>query len=119
MTSHEFAAIVHRAAREFRIAHHNLSRLWLTDEEGPIMEGWPGVGWVITGGESGWKARPAELDWFRGIRDASSMASIPFFHKQHGGRGTDHKAKRSGDLAVLDGELYQEYPVISGQEELF
>lgn len=69
-----------------------------------------GIGWVITGGESGFSARPADLDWFRHIRDACRMVGIPFFHKQHGGRGTSHAAKRGGKYAILDGEIIQEYP---------
>lgn len=69
------------------------------------------VGWVITGGESGWSARPAELDWFRGVRDACAAAGVAFFHKQHGGRGTGHRAKRAGQFAVLDGVVHQAYPV--------
>jgi len=72
-----------------------------------------GVGWVITGGESGWRARPAELDWFRGIRDACLIAGIPFFHKQHGGRGVTHKDKRAGEYAELDGVVHQAYPSVT------
>jgi len=70
------------------------------------------VGWVISGGESGWSARPASLDWFRELRDACSIAGIPYFHKQHGGRGTDHKAKRSGEFADLDGVIHQARPSV-------
>ena len=69
-----------------------------------------GITWVIDGGESGWKARPAQLDWFRTIRDACEYAGIAYFHKQHGGRGTTHAAKLGGDLAVLDGRLHHESP---------
>jgi protein gp37 len=69
-----------------------------------------GIRWVISGGESGFKARPAELDWFRTIRDACQLAGIPLFHKQHGGRGVTHKAKRSGELAAIDGVVHQAYP---------
>lgn len=68
------------------------------------------IGWVITGGESGHKARPAELDWFREVRDACKLAGVPFFHKQHGGVGTTHEAKRGGKLALLDGVLHHEMP---------
>lgn len=98
----------------------------------PLLEdlGWPAeiakqltnarIGWVITGGESGFDARPAELDWFRHIRDACHLAGVPFFHKQHGGRGVTHAAKRGGKHAILDGVLIQEYPRESeGQPSLF
>jgi len=40
--------------------------------------------WVIVGGESGPKARPAHPDWFRSIRDQCQSAGVPFFFKQWG-----------------------------------
>ncbi len=70
------------------------------------------IGWVITGGEAGWDARPAELDWFREVRDACALAGVPFFHKQHGGVGMTKDIKRGGTLAVLDGELHHAMPVV-------
>lgn len=69
-----------------------------------------GVGWVITGGEAGWHARPAVEDWFREVRDACAIAGIPFFHKQFGGRGTTKESKRGGKLAALDGVLHHAMP---------
>jgi protein gp37 len=68
------------------------------------------IGWVISGGEAGFGARPADLDWFREIRDACQIARIPFFHKQHGGAGVTKSAKRGGRLAELDGVLWHEMP---------
>jgi protein gp37 len=44
-----------------------------------------GIGWVITGGESGPHARLCEAEWVRDIRDACTDAGVPFFHKQWGG----------------------------------
>lgn len=43
-----------------------------------------GIDWVITGGESGPNARPAEPEWYRSIRDQCSSANIPFHFKQWG-----------------------------------
>ena len=40
------------------------------------------IRWVIDGGESGAKRRPADDDWFRGIRDACMDHGVPYFHKQ-------------------------------------
>ena len=40
--------------------------------------------WVIAGGESGPKARPAHPDWFRQIRDHCQAAGVPYFFKQFG-----------------------------------
>ena len=65
------------------------------------------VHWVIAGGESGPRAREMELSWVRDLRDQSIDAGVAFFLKQLGGA----RGKRSGDLAVLDGRLWQEYPV--------
>lgn len=70
-----------------------------------------GIGWVISGGEAGFKARPADIEWFREIRDACREAGIPYFHKQHGGPGTTKTIKRGGKLATLDGRLWHQMPV--------
>lgn len=42
--------------------------------------------WIITGGESGPKARPSHPDWFRSLRDQCRAAGVPFFMKQMWGR---------------------------------
>jgi len=68
------------------------------------------IDWIIAGGESGPGFRPAELDWFRNIRDQCkpgySRISEPmaFWFKQLGGAG----ATRGGKL--LDGVKYNELP---------
>ena len=43
---------------------------------------WPGLDWIIAGGESGPRARPAHPDWFRALRDQCAAAGMPFFMKQ-------------------------------------
>lgn len=63
-----------------------------------------GIGWVITGGESGPNARPLDAKWVREIRDACQSACIPFFHKQWGGR----TPKQNG--RALDGVVWDEMP---------
>ncbi len=70
------------------------------------------VGWVIAGGESGHEARPCELSWLRDIRDACTEAAVPFFLKQLGGPAAGKEGKRGGELAVLDGERHQAFPVV-------
>lgn len=67
-----------------------------------------GIGWVITGGESGPRARPLDSAWVREIRDACQTASVPFFHKQWGGR-----TPKSGGRE-LDGRLWNEMPSLVG-----
>lgn len=63
-----------------------------------------GIGWVITGGESGPGARPLDPDWVREIRDRCATSGVPFFHKQWGGR-TPKAGGRS-----LDGRVWSEMP---------
>lgn len=43
-----------------------------------------GIHWVIAGGESGSGARPAEVDWFRAVRDECRERGVAFFFKQWG-----------------------------------
>ncbi len=66
------------------------------------------IGWVIAGGESGPGCRPAELDWFRQLRDQCQAAGVPYFLKQLGGASA--QSKRAGDEAVLDGRRWTEIP---------
>lgn len=42
------------------------------------------IQWVITGGESGHRARPVHPDWVRSLRDQCAAAGVPFFFKQWG-----------------------------------
>jgi protein gp37 len=63
-----------------------------------------GIDWVITGGESGPKARPLDPDWVRTIRDKCSVDEVPYFHKQWGGR----TPKAGG--RELDGLIWSEMP---------
>lgn len=63
-----------------------------------------GIGWVITGGESGPHARPLNQEWVREIRDLCLAARVPFFHKQWGGR----TSKQGG--RELDGLVWDEMP---------
>ena len=62
--------------------------------------------WVIVGGESGWGARPMDLDWVRVLRDQTNDTNVPFFLKQLGGE----RDKRGGTTAVVDGRQWREMP---------
>ncbi|MCF8719240.1 DUF5131 family protein [Nitrospina gracilis] len=42
------------------------------------------INWVITGGESGPKARPSDPNWFREVRDDCQASKVSYFHKQNG-----------------------------------
>jgi hypothetical protein len=43
-----------------------------------------GLNWVISGGESGPRSRPAHPDWVRSIRDQCQASGVAFLHKQWG-----------------------------------
>jgi protein gp37 len=67
------------------------------------------IDWVITGGESGSRkdVRPAQLDWFRSIRDQCIDAEVAYFHKQHGG---SMKVDGVWGGRVLDGITWDQMP---------
>ncbi|MGW0893156.1 DUF5131 family protein [Saccharopolyspora sp. NPDC002578] len=62
------------------------------------------IDWVITGGESGPRARHCNPEWVRQIRDKCEESSVPFFHKQWGGR-----MPKSGGRE-LDGRVHNAMP---------
>lgn len=70
-----------------------------------------GIGWVITGGESGPNARPCDPEWVRTIRDRCLEARVPFFHKQWGGI----RPKSGGRL--LDGREWNELPLLRNSDD--
>lgn len=64
----------------------------------------PMLSWVITGGESGPHARPADIAWVKSLRDQCVEAGVPFFFKQWTKAGSiDH-------APMLDGRLWREFP---------
>ena len=65
------------------------------------------IHWVITGGESGPKARKADPFWFNSIKNQCRIAGIPFFHKQNGG---NRKINGSWGGRKLFGMEYNEFP---------
>lgn len=71
---------------------------------GPVELDLTGIDWVITGGESGPRARPFDPAWALSIRDQCRTAGVKFFHKQNGGRNK----KKTGRL--LGGVTYDEMP---------
>jgi protein gp37 len=71
---------------------------------GPVTLDLTGLDWVITGGESGPRARAFDPAWALFVRDQCAAAGVKFFHKQNGGRNK----KETGRL--LDGRTYDEIP---------
>jgi protein gp37 len=59
---------------------------WCSEHDNECSYGhWLGidrVDWVIAGCESGRGARPAQVDWYRAMRDQCADAGVPFFLKQ-------------------------------------
>lgn len=72
-----------------------------------LVERW--VDWIISGGESGYNPRPANLDWFRQTRDDCQKWGAAYFHKQHGG-STRIDGVWGG--RVLDGRTWDEMPAV-------
>lgn len=77
----------------------------------PLIEALPrlnlsGIHWLIAGGESQAGCRPADLDWFRDLRDQCRASGVAFFLKQLGG----HPSKRGGDEAVIDDGSWVQMP---------
>lgn len=83
-----------------------------------------GIHWVITGGESGPRARFCNPNWVREVRDQCVSAGVPLFHKQWGTyrsnplvceEGWSESRAAAGDPhgkggALLDGRLWREMP---------
>jgi protein gp37 len=70
------------------------------------------IHWVITGGESGPRYRRCDPAWVRELRDNCQHDGVAFFFKQWGG-----KSPKSGGR-LLDGQTYDEYPVLPQQLEM-
>ena len=62
-----------------------------------------GLTWVVDGGESGRGRRPAQHEWFAGLRDQCVAAGVPYFHKQ----GNSH---RPGEDRLLNGQTWEQFP---------
>jgi protein gp37 len=61
---------------------------------------WPWLSWVIAGAETGPRARPADLDWFRSLRDQCQDLGAPYFLK----------AINAKHGHLLDGREWREFP---------
>lgn len=57
---------------------------WHHRPHGNRDDKWPGIDWVVVGGESGPNARPMHPAWARSLRDQCTAAGVPFLFKQWG-----------------------------------
>ena len=63
------------------------------------------IGWVITGGESGPKARPSSPSWFRELLGQCKSAGVPFHFKQWGDWAPSQRLRRSAAEATSSREV--------------
>jgi protein gp37 len=69
-----------------------------------------GIDWVIAGCESGTRRRPADLAWFRSLRDQCQAASVPFFLKQAAIPEAVGAPRVVRKMPALDGKVWAEIP---------
>jgi protein gp37 len=69
---------------------------------------WEFVKWLISGGESGPRARPSHPDWHRATRDWCAANGITYFFKQWGEWAPTHPdwPRCSGSVMANDGTIY-------------
>jgi len=71
-----------------------------------------GIDWVIVGGESGVGARPMNSEWAMNIKDQCKDQKTAFFFKQWGAWGADgRKRSKKANGRILEGKVWEEYPV--------
>jgi protein gp37 len=74
---------------------------------GPLALDLTDISWLIAGAESGHGARPANVEWFRGLRDQCVASDTRFFLKQFAHNG------RKLPLPELDGRQWLEMPEVT------
>jgi protein gp37 len=84
--------------------HNLLVPITIFGDEGDYY--FPGLDWVVCGGESGPNARPSHPDWFRNVRDQCQAAGVPFFLKKITEKGRKIPFERFPDDLKI-----REYPV--------
>lgn len=130
-----------RAWQGVRAVHLLGWRTWVSFE--PALEninwnGWEFVDWMVCGGESGSNARPMHPLWARSARDFCVGNQIPFLFKQWGEWGPlgrinvpsnrtfrTKPIRAGGEILVkagkgltgraLDGQIWDQYPVVGGE----
>ena len=78
---------------------------------GPLRLDLRDVHWVITGGESGPRARPMKPEWVREIRQQCEEAGVAFFFKQWGAHNEAGRRVGKGKAGrILDGRSWDALP---------
>jgi protein gp37 len=68
------------------------------------------IGWVIAGGETGPRARPANPAWVRFLRNQCLDWEIPFFFK---GWGRWVQNPSAAGRRILDGREWSDFPLVA------
>jgi len=72
----------------------------------------PKVDWIITGGETGSRARPMHPYWARSLRNQCQVAGMSYFHKQNGEFMEVIDNFRDNDTVLMhDGKVLGRYDV--------
>jgi protein gp37 len=82
----------------------------VSSPEGGVETSGPRLGWVISGGESGPRARPTHPEWPRSLLRQCRSHQVPFFYKQVGEWApVSNYPPQAGDLQVfVDGTTAQD-----------
>lgn len=76
-----------------------------------------GIHWIVCGNESGRVRRPAQVSWFRDLRDQCAAEGVRFHFKQWAGADSDGiEGRRTGGkihLPMLDGAVHAAFPEVS------
>ena len=67
-----------------------------------------GIHWLITGGESGPKARPMKSEWAISIKKQCQDSGVIYFHKQNGG---NIKKENVWGGKKLEGKVWSDIPI--------
>lgn len=66
-----------------------------------------GLDWIVTGGESGYGARPCDMQWIRDIGEQCRAAGVAWFNKQIGAFPTESLLTMPCKYVRLDGARYR------------
>jgi protein gp37 len=72
--------------------------------DAPLPKRLPRLDWVISGSESGNRARPANHEWYRAVKSQCVDGHVAYFHKQEVEKG------RKISTPAVDGARWVQFP---------